>query len=261
MLRPRNCDYQKCRSCGGPTSYWASVSPTPSVKITCAKCGAYLLRLDYAGYIIGPTEDHRDEGCSFERLRIRSLSSDEHQLIQQSKATDPSTNPLFDFKRRQDDMACQSIPAYVDSLETINNDEKGVAMSSEKDGSVASSLSKNGSNVELFSRDQSRGPKPFDPGSDLSNSGYVVSLKRGIPDNNPRKLSKSRTAKRNIPLRYENQARNLIREPCGKTPLARTIVTCPRCGTLFQLDRSGIPEGHQLIRCSRCEHQWHQRIS
>jgi predicted Zn finger-like uncharacterized protein len=268
MLRPRNSDYRKCCSCGGPTSYWASLTPSPSVRIVCAQCGAYVLWLDASGCIIERAGRDRKEGSSVERLRERSSSSDEERSVRQSKntnllrqETNASINPLSDYTKKLDASASQSCFDYFDSSETINRREEDAPISFHKDDADASPLSRNRSNVVPFKRNNSLEPKRCDPGSVLSHFGDLVGMKSDPSDDDRRKLLHHATATRNKRRRDENQDCKLIRGSSAQAPLAKTLVTCPRCGTLFQVDRSGIPEGHQLIRCSRCEHQWHQRIS
>lgn len=268
MLRPRNSDYRKCCSCGGPTSYWASLSPSPSVRIDCAECGAYVLWLDASGCVIARTGRDRNEGSSVERLGERSNSSDEKRSVGQSKnsnlmcqGTNPSINPPSDCTNKPDVSASQSYSAYFDSSDTSNIKEEDDPISFEKDDADASPLSRKRSNVVPFSRNKSLESERRDQGSALSQFGNSVRMKSNTPDNDRRKLLNHATATQYKHLRDENQTCNLFRESSVKTPVAKTLVTCPRCGTLFQVDRTGVPEGRQVIRCSRCEHQWHQRIS
>lgn len=268
MLRPRNSDYRECRKCGGPTSYWASVSPSPSVEIVCAKCGAYVLWLDPAGRVVAITEGHKNEGASVERLSERSVSNGEEQSVRQLKESDlsrqgtnPTNNLLVDFTSKQDNSVYKSIPAYYDSPKTISKKEKYVSISFEKDGSDAWPVSKNRYNVVPFSRNQSLETEQRDPGRIASQFGYLFNIESDTSDEERRKLLQHEKSMRNKRVLDENQAFRLTREPGDKAPLANTLVTCPRCGTLFQVDRTNVPEGHQVVRCSRCEHQWHQRIS
>ena len=40
---------------------------------------------------------------------------------------------------------------------------------------------------------------------------------------------------------------------------AHMIISCPSCGTRYQVDEAKFPPQGRMVRCAKCSNSWHQR--